>query len=227
MQQFRERQFQRSRGRGRGRFPNRGRSGRGDRGGTRNQSFSENQSHNPPTLQQVIPGAHVSIVLKMDQSTGHQVQGIVAEVLTNGNHPRGIKVRLQDGRVGRVQRMATEDEARTGSEGLSNLGRNGEPSGSSQRGGSSSRGQVGRASVRYTDFRNDGYDYDPPPSNSYSLADFLPPDDPPPEVDRSERNATWDETDSKSGSATGVCPVCHEFEGDEEAVAHHVSAHFD
>jgi uncharacterized repeat protein (TIGR03833 family) len=53
----------------------------------------------------VTPGARVSIVLKQDQPTGHEVQGIVADVLTRGNHPRGIKVRLQDGRVGRVQRM--------------------------------------------------------------------------------------------------------------------------
>jgi uncharacterized repeat protein (TIGR03833 family) len=53
----------------------------------------------------VTPGAGVSIVLKQDQPTGHEVQGIVADVLTRGNHPRGIKVRLQDGRVGRVQRM--------------------------------------------------------------------------------------------------------------------------
>ena len=47
--------------------------------------------------------------------TGRQVQGTVADVLTSGNHPHGIKVRLVDGRVGRVQRMATEDEARAGS----------------------------------------------------------------------------------------------------------------
>jgi uncharacterized repeat protein (TIGR03833 family) len=58
-----------------------------------------------PNIHQVIPGAQVSIVLKQDQPTGHEVQGIVADVLTRGNHPRGIKVRLQDGRVGRVQRM--------------------------------------------------------------------------------------------------------------------------
>lgn len=59
-----------------------------------------------PSVQQVIPGAVVSIVLKADQPTGRQVQGIVQDLLTRGNHPRGIKVRLQDGQVGRVQRMA-------------------------------------------------------------------------------------------------------------------------
>jgi uncharacterized repeat protein (TIGR03833 family) len=68
--------------------------------------------------------------LKVDQPTGREVQGIVAELLTIGNHPRGIKVRLQDGRVGRVQRMASEEAAKAGSAGMSGLGRNGEMSGS-------------------------------------------------------------------------------------------------
>lgn len=49
----------------------------------------------------------MSIVLKVDQATGREVQGTVRDLLTRGNHPRGIKVRLQDGRVGRVQRMVT------------------------------------------------------------------------------------------------------------------------
>ncbi|KAF2973437.1 hypothetical protein GQX73_g104 [Xylaria multiplex] len=59
-----------------------------------------------PSIHQVIPGALVNIVLKADQPTGRQVQGIVQHVLTKGNHPRGIKVRLTDSRVGRVQSMA-------------------------------------------------------------------------------------------------------------------------
>lgn len=56
-----------------------------------------------PTTAQVVPGANVSIVLKADQRTGRQVQGTVKDLLTRGNHPRGIKVRLADGRIGRVQ----------------------------------------------------------------------------------------------------------------------------
>lgn len=56
-----------------------------------------------PSISQVRPGVLVSIVLKADQRTGRQVQGSVQDVLTRGNHPRGIKVRLADGRVGRVQ----------------------------------------------------------------------------------------------------------------------------
>ena len=53
---------------------------------------------------QVKIGAEVQIVLKEDQRTGKLTQGVVANLLTNSpNHPHGIKVRLEDGQVGRVQ----------------------------------------------------------------------------------------------------------------------------
>lgn len=58
-----------------------------------------------PNIHQVVSGAKVCIVLKQDQATGQEVRGTVLDVLTRGNHPHGIKVRLTDGRVGRVQRM--------------------------------------------------------------------------------------------------------------------------
>ncbi|PLY10538.1 MAG: hypothetical protein C0626_06095 [Arcobacter sp.] len=49
-------------------------------------------------------GAKVNIVLKQDQRSGNLTQGIVKNILTNSpTHPHGIKVRLQDGQVGRVQ----------------------------------------------------------------------------------------------------------------------------
>ena len=48
-------------------------------------------------------GAMVDIVLKKDQPTGGVTRGTVREILTNSAfHPHGIKVRLTDGRVGRV-----------------------------------------------------------------------------------------------------------------------------
>ncbi len=51
-------------------------------------------------------GARVSIVLKADQRTGKRTEGVVAKILTNSAfHPRGIKVMLQDGQVGRVQEI--------------------------------------------------------------------------------------------------------------------------
>jgi uncharacterized repeat protein (TIGR03833 family) len=49
-------------------------------------------------------GLEVSIVLKQDQRTGKLTRGIVKDILTKSpNHPHGIKVRLTDGQVGRVQ----------------------------------------------------------------------------------------------------------------------------
>ena len=51
-------------------------------------------------------GSRVEVVLKTDQKTGTLTYGIVAEILTNSSfHPHGIKVRLEDGRVGRVQKI--------------------------------------------------------------------------------------------------------------------------
>lgn len=52
----------------------------------------------------IRPGLAVSIVLKQDQRTGKLTQGIVRDILTKSAfHPHGIKVRLEDGNVGRVQ----------------------------------------------------------------------------------------------------------------------------
>lgn len=52
----------------------------------------------------VRPGLTVDIVLKQDQRTGKTTRGIVKDILTNSpTHPHGIKVRLQDGQVGRVK----------------------------------------------------------------------------------------------------------------------------
>jgi len=52
----------------------------------------------------IRPGAEVEIVLKKDQGTGALTRGVVKDILTNSpTHPHGIKVRLQDGQVGRVK----------------------------------------------------------------------------------------------------------------------------
>ncbi len=51
-------------------------------------------------------GLKVNIVLKTDQRTGKLTQGVVKDILTNSpTHPHGIKVRLQNGDVGRVQQI--------------------------------------------------------------------------------------------------------------------------
>lgn len=52
----------------------------------------------------VYSGRLVDIVLKADQRSGKLTRGTVKDILTNSaNHPRGIKVRLTDGQIGRVQ----------------------------------------------------------------------------------------------------------------------------
>jgi len=52
----------------------------------------------------IQPGVEVMIVLKEDQPTGKLTHGIVQDILTSKQyHPRGIKVRLTTGQVGRVQ----------------------------------------------------------------------------------------------------------------------------
>lgn len=49
-------------------------------------------------------GLDVKIVLKKDQKTNKLTLGKVKKLLTNSSyHPRGIKVMLEDGQVGRVQ----------------------------------------------------------------------------------------------------------------------------
>ncbi|CAM4388900.1 MULTISPECIES: YwbE family protein [Saccharibacillus] len=54
----------------------------------------------------IRPGLTVDIVLKKDQSTGALTRGVVKDLLTNSaTHPHGIKVRLQDGQVGRVKQI--------------------------------------------------------------------------------------------------------------------------
>ena len=56
-------------------------------------------------------GLKVAVVLKQDQRTGKLTQGIVKDILTKSpNHPHGIKVRLQDGQVGRVKEIIPNTE---------------------------------------------------------------------------------------------------------------------
>ena len=54
----------------------------------------------------IKPGMTVLIVLKQDQRTGKLTQGVVKDILTKSpHHPHGIKVRLEDGQVGRVKEI--------------------------------------------------------------------------------------------------------------------------
>ena len=55
---------------------------------------------------EIVPGIEVDIVLKEDQRMGKLTRGKVKDILTKSErHPHGIKVRLEDGKVGRVQKL--------------------------------------------------------------------------------------------------------------------------
>jgi uncharacterized repeat protein (TIGR03833 family) len=54
----------------------------------------------------IRPGLRVSVVSKKDQQSGKLTEGVVKEILTKSPvHPHGIKVRLEDGHVGRVKEI--------------------------------------------------------------------------------------------------------------------------
>jgi uncharacterized repeat protein (TIGR03833 family) len=58
----------------------------------------------------IYPGLEVDIILKKDQRTGKRTRGFVKDLLTSSAyHSRGIKVRLDDGQVGRVIEIIEED----------------------------------------------------------------------------------------------------------------------
>lgn len=157
---------------------------------------------NVPNSQQVIPGAAVSIVLKQDQPTGREVQGEVQDLLSRGDHPHGIKVRLTDGRIGRVQRMASETSSLATStfqtESPSYTIRHARPKGRKQGG-------------------DDAALQEPP---QRTLGDYLS------HLEDNNAQTTPAENPAFS-SATVKCPICGNFEGDEAAVSHHIEEHLD
>lgn len=157
---------------------------------------------NVPTVQQVVPGASVSIVLKQDQATGHEVKGTVQDLLTRGNHPRGIKVRLVDGRVGRVQRMASATNS---------------PADQS-RSISVSAVEPHRVSLQHQEHVSSEPDEGGPAS---SLGDFVV-------HSKKHRHRPLPASARVAAPEPVVtCPICGLFEGDEAAVAHHVESHLD
>jgi uncharacterized repeat protein (TIGR03833 family) len=59
-----------------------------------------------PSRDKIRIGASVLIVQKQDQRTSNLTEGIVKRILTSSNfHPHGIKVELENGKIGRVQRI--------------------------------------------------------------------------------------------------------------------------
>jgi uncharacterized repeat protein (TIGR03833 family) len=57
----------------------------------------------------IYPGLEVDIILKKDQRSGKRTRGIVKDLLTSSAfHSRGIKVRLEDGQIGRVAEIVAD-----------------------------------------------------------------------------------------------------------------------
>lgn len=182
-----------------------------------------------PKTSQVVPGAPVNIVLKADQRTGRQVTGVVRDVLTRGDHHRGIKVRLADGRIGRVQSMASGTATATAVREAAGPDESGNVSHSH-----SQQPRPGRFPHRAEDFRFDGYSE--PPREQADLAAYIVA----PKKKGKGRKAAPAAAAAVDGvaeetagpvadvaSANATCPVCGAFEGDETAVAHHVATHFE
>ncbi len=59
----------------------------------------------------IYPGLAVAIILKKDQRSGKTTEGIVKDLVTSATyHSRGIKVRLQDGQIGRVVEILEDQD---------------------------------------------------------------------------------------------------------------------
>ena len=59
-----------------------------------------------PSRDKITIGVIVQIVQKQDQRTGKLTEGAVKRILTSSNfHPHGIKVELDNGKIGRVQNI--------------------------------------------------------------------------------------------------------------------------
>ena len=59
-----------------------------------------------PSRDKIKVGKRVQVVQKQDQRTGNLTEGVVKRILTSSNiHPHGIKVELDNGKIGRVQNI--------------------------------------------------------------------------------------------------------------------------
>ena len=59
-----------------------------------------------PSRDKISIGIIVQIVQKQDQRTGNLTEGKVKRILTSSQfHPHGIKVELEGGKIGRVQKI--------------------------------------------------------------------------------------------------------------------------
>ena len=119
-----------------------------------------------PQMSQLRPGLQVNVVLKAHQRSGKITTGQISEILTRGDHPRGIKVRLCSGEIGRVQSLSLSSEPFAAAQAPSHEQRSfvGDYEHSSNHSG-------GRRSERFTS--QEDYRQDPHPLESRSLADYI------------------------------------------------------
>ncbi|HZY45027.1 MAG TPA: YwbE family protein [Anaerolineae bacterium] len=66
----------------------------------------------PPKRIEIKPGLRVQIIEKQNQRSGQLTEGVVARILTSSpQHPHGIKVMLDNGKVGRVQAIVPDAQS--------------------------------------------------------------------------------------------------------------------
>ncbi|KAK4184208.1 hypothetical protein QBC35DRAFT_65102 [Podospora australis] len=186
-----------------------------------------------PTTREVIPGARANIILKADQPTGRTVSGIIKDVLTRGDHHRGIKVRLVDGRIGRVQSMAPQSQSETSDAPDSADGITGDHQEQVSMIGETGGRTRARGGARFrfeSDVRTDGFA--PPPSSALGLDAYIKPA----KQKKGRGGGTTSTTNTSTATSSSdtapageisTCPVCNDFTGDETAISHHVASHFD
>jgi uncharacterized repeat protein (TIGR03833 family) len=124
-----------------------------------------------PKMSQLRKGVGVRIVLKVDQRTGRLTTGKISDILTRGDHPRGIKVRLTDGQVGRVQALAPAYEG-AGIEGRVGDGVDGQLEHSTMNQSDMRRSRGGRRGRAGRELEEE-YRLDRAPQESLSLFDYV------------------------------------------------------
>lgn len=125
-----------------------------------------------PKVSQLRPGVGVNMVLKADQRSGKLTIGTISEILTRGDHPRGIKVRLSNGQIGRVQSLSASSglsRAPSVPHAASRYSIHSSPFEDS----SPSSGRVGEEGRRERYTLQDDYRQDPTPLEPRSLADYI------------------------------------------------------
>ena len=103
------------------------------------------------------------MILKADQRSGKLTTGQISEILTRGDHPRGIKVRLSNGQVGRVQSLSASSDQQVITQIMPYV-----QAGSDENYEQSPSHPGGRKFTLQEDYRQD-----PTPHESTSLADYI------------------------------------------------------